>query len=489
MARDVFISYSYDDKVIADKVCSALEGAGILCWIAPRDERPGETWASKIVRAIDESRIMVLVLSASSNKSKDCTKEVAIATSDEKLMPVIPLRIDEVSLTGDLKYYLAGMHRLDALPPPIDNHLERLVVDVRDLLNSVSLSEAQLESPKTDAISAKVRDMDLERTQEWMEKAEKLRELDLDSEALTCYDKALASNSENAPALNAKGIILTKLDRHEEALQCFEQSTEADPASLEAWKNKGICLQELGHSHEALECYDRALDIEPLDAGARGLKCSALLDLNDDKAALTCCEAATKIDPTSFSHWFFTGVCLAKLGRHQESLESLDKAIALNPQNADALYHRGDVLAKCGRLKEAIESYDRVLRIDPNHVQAWFNKGVCLASLGRHSEAIDCYTKVRTFDPAHPDLQQQRSASEKELGFATLLDRATMLTRVNRHREAIECYDKVLASDPYNADAWYNRGLSFASLGNAKEAARCFDRSLELASNHAKAGV
>ena len=44
--------------------------------------------------------------------------------------------------------------------------------------------------------SAKVRDIALERTQEWMEKAEKLHELDLDSEALTCYDKALASNSE-----------------------------------------------------------------------------------------------------------------------------------------------------------------------------------------------------------------------------------------------------------------------------------------------------
>ncbi len=90
MTRDVFISYSYDDKAVADKVCQALETADIPCWIAPRDERSGETWASKIVRAIDESRIMVLILSASSNKSKDCTKEVAIATSDDRMMPVIP---------------------------------------------------------------------------------------------------------------------------------------------------------------------------------------------------------------------------------------------------------------------------------------------------------------------------------------------------------------------------------------------------------------
>ncbi|MGZ4861360.1 MAG: toll/interleukin-1 receptor domain-containing protein, partial [Halobacteriota archaeon] len=137
MPRDVFISYSYDDKAAADKVCETLEAADIACWIAPRDELPGETWASKIVRAIDECRVMVLVFSSSSNRSKDCAKEVAIATSDDKQMPIIPLRIDQTYPTGDLRYYLAGMHRLDALPPPIENHLGRLVTDVSNLLHSL----------------------------------------------------------------------------------------------------------------------------------------------------------------------------------------------------------------------------------------------------------------------------------------------------------------------------------------------------------------
>jgi len=41
MAHDVFLSYSSQDKPIADAVCAALEAKKIRCWIAPRDVLAG----------------------------------------------------------------------------------------------------------------------------------------------------------------------------------------------------------------------------------------------------------------------------------------------------------------------------------------------------------------------------------------------------------------------------------------------------------------
>jgi hypothetical protein len=41
----VFISYAQQDKFAAEAACAALEAAGILCWIAPRDVEPGKAWA------------------------------------------------------------------------------------------------------------------------------------------------------------------------------------------------------------------------------------------------------------------------------------------------------------------------------------------------------------------------------------------------------------------------------------------------------------
>jgi len=38
---DVFISYSTEDKAVADAVVSVLENEGIRCWYAPRDIESG----------------------------------------------------------------------------------------------------------------------------------------------------------------------------------------------------------------------------------------------------------------------------------------------------------------------------------------------------------------------------------------------------------------------------------------------------------------
>jgi hypothetical protein len=70
MAHEVFISHARDDKAIADLMCSRLEGAGVRCWIAPRDVRPGKNWGSEIIRGLDNAKVMIVVLSATSNRSR-----------------------------------------------------------------------------------------------------------------------------------------------------------------------------------------------------------------------------------------------------------------------------------------------------------------------------------------------------------------------------------------------------------------------------------
>jgi hypothetical protein len=52
-----FISYSSKDKPAADATCAVLESAGIRCWIAPRDIRPGTEYGAAIIDAIDRCRV------------------------------------------------------------------------------------------------------------------------------------------------------------------------------------------------------------------------------------------------------------------------------------------------------------------------------------------------------------------------------------------------------------------------------------------------
>ena len=102
--RRVFISYASHDAAVAQKVCSALEAAGLACWIAPRNVVPGTLYADGIVHAIDESSILVLILSAQAIASAHVGREIERAVS--KRHPVVALRIDGAPLTAAFEYFL-----------------------------------------------------------------------------------------------------------------------------------------------------------------------------------------------------------------------------------------------------------------------------------------------------------------------------------------------------------------------------------------------
>ena len=123
--HDVFVSYSTGDKHVADAIVARLEQAGIRCWVAPRDVMPGTIWGEAIVRAIETSRLMVLVLSDAANQSRQVIREVERAVAHDVV--VVPFRIEAIQPTGAMAYYLASEHWLDALTPPLETHIAQLV--------------------------------------------------------------------------------------------------------------------------------------------------------------------------------------------------------------------------------------------------------------------------------------------------------------------------------------------------------------------------
>lgn len=124
MAHDVFVSYSSNDKTAADAIVAGLEQKGIRCWVAPRDLTPGMSWGKGIIDAIEASKVMVVILSGNSNESRQVAREVERAVSKE--VAVIPFRIENIDPTGDMAYFLASEHWLDAITPPLERHIDKL---------------------------------------------------------------------------------------------------------------------------------------------------------------------------------------------------------------------------------------------------------------------------------------------------------------------------------------------------------------------------
>ncbi|HEY3272713.1 MAG TPA: TIR domain-containing protein, partial [Methanocella sp.] len=81
ISNDVFISYSGEDRKVADLICANLESKKIKCWMAPRDVPAGDNYQAAIIDAIDASSMMVLVFSANSNNSPHVIREITRAVS------------------------------------------------------------------------------------------------------------------------------------------------------------------------------------------------------------------------------------------------------------------------------------------------------------------------------------------------------------------------------------------------------------------------
>jgi TolB-like protein/tetratricopeptide (TPR) repeat protein len=110
-SRTVFLSYASPDAAVANQVCEYLEGHGVSCWMAPRDVKPGAAYADAIVRAINEAKALVLVLSGAAMASAHVGREVERAASKKK--QVVAFRVDAAALSPALEYFLSDSQWID----------------------------------------------------------------------------------------------------------------------------------------------------------------------------------------------------------------------------------------------------------------------------------------------------------------------------------------------------------------------------------------
>jgi TolB-like protein/Tfp pilus assembly protein PilF len=126
--RHLFVSHASLDAEAAQKVCLALEAAGFPCWMAPRDVKPGAQYADAIVRAINEARAVILVLSRSAVASSHVGREVERAASKHK--QIIAFRLDTAPLNPALEYFLGESQWIDVSALGMRTALAKLVAAI-----------------------------------------------------------------------------------------------------------------------------------------------------------------------------------------------------------------------------------------------------------------------------------------------------------------------------------------------------------------------
>lgn len=124
----VFISFATPDGDTARRICDALEARGFRCWISLRDLETGSRYGDEIVRQIERSEALVVVLSRSANESEFVHREVERAVNYR--VPVFPVRIEEVAPGRALELFISAQQWIDVWSGDFSDQMDRLARDL-----------------------------------------------------------------------------------------------------------------------------------------------------------------------------------------------------------------------------------------------------------------------------------------------------------------------------------------------------------------------
>lgn len=220
MNRDIFISYSNKDSVIATDLCSYLENNELTCWIAPRNIRAGFLYGAEIVSAIKACRIFILIYSANSNNSEHVANEIDLAFGNKKI--IIPFKIDEIPPCDSFEYYLNNKHWINASSDP-RKFFTILYSQCRDIICG-----------ENDNAQPSILTKFTSDTDNLLNQANKEFDSDHFEKAMALFLKLFKTNQSDAHSIYRLGKCLYETGNYKEAVKYYQLAAEKGDPSAQA---------------------------------------------------------------------------------------------------------------------------------------------------------------------------------------------------------------------------------------------------------------
>ena len=200
-------------------------------------------------------------------------------------------------------------------------------------------------------------------------------------------------------------------------------------------------------------------------------------------------------DPTRYDIRYKVGVIFFLNGQLEAARQELALVLMQRPEMVEAHEALGVVHLEEKNFTQAMDEFRWVLNRDPKRIKARHLLGVAYLKAGQHKRAVTEFERVLVLDPGNISsltaLGQIYLLEKKYARALTYLKKAQSLApqnpKANRHlgmalaglkrySEALEAFSK--AGD--QAQAYNNIGVYYYRDGRYEEAAKCFQKALDL---------
>jgi adenylate cyclase len=491
---------------------------------------PGSLYADEIVGAINDAKVVVLILSGHSVASPHVGKEIERASS--KRRRIIAFHIDSASLTRGFEYFLSESQWIDVSSGGMDAAIAKLVEAVRrHLVPSSALELRAQPNPPTSVPTAKVV------RKRWMVAGGAILLVALAYLAVDKFwlSKQIAEEKQVFAPVSATVPASTTIpDKSVAVLPFVDMSEKKDQeyfsdGMAEAIIDLLVKVPELYVPARTSSFYFKGKS-EDIPTISRRLMVAHVLEGSVRKSGSHFRITAQLVRADNGYHvWSETydrklddifkvqdDIALAVVTALKASLlqQDLDRSTVTARPGVYTLYLQGISSWNRGTAKDfykAVDYFKRALALDPNYVPALAILGQVLVDEFIYSgdlaqmpavsaQAHDAAQKAIALDPKSSDghlamaraLQEfdwQWEAAEAEYKSAMNLDpknaeafgmASHLATLLGHHDQAARLAANATKLDPLNSFSYLYLGWAQSSRGNLAEAEAAYRRSLEL---------
>ena len=128
---EVFLSYSREDKARVLDLAARLRAAGVNLWIDQSGIDGAALWGETIVHALEEAKVLLLMVTPSAVSSHNVAKEVMLTS--ERKGHILPVHLEPTTIPPSLKYPLAGIQHIEFFQGDPETNLKAVLRSLQGL--------------------------------------------------------------------------------------------------------------------------------------------------------------------------------------------------------------------------------------------------------------------------------------------------------------------------------------------------------------------
>jgi Flp pilus assembly protein TadD len=291
-----------------------------------------------------------------------------------------------------------------------------------------------------------------------------------------------------------------------EARDRFATMLTRRPWDLALRLQLGKLLWETGELGEARVELGRVVARQPDNIEARRTLVLVHAARGEGRDLVAQLEALAKAAPGDLEVQLDLGAAYLSVGRDDDAIRIYEAVVRAHPDHLQALKLLGDLHQSRGDDDGAIGFYRRALQAHPRDPRAYFLLGQAYVATGNDRAAKQIFRRALQFKPYRPQIYNNlgtityrqghfgearwyltRAVEKRPQSARFRYNFALVLAALRELEDALNQIDVGLALDSRHVGLQYLRGVVALRLGDADGAYRAFERTLELAPDHADA--